>query len=73
MMKEDGNGYLPQTSFTNNNYIGKSNWSREASQYENKPELFKGSLFDLRAYTQSVPKGKLTKTIEWGKKYLGLT
>jgi hypothetical protein len=72
MMKEDGNGYLPQTSFTDNNYIGKSNWSREASQYENKPELFKGSLFDLRGYTQSVPKEKLNKTIEWGKKYLGL-
>ena len=73
MAKEDPNGYLPQTSFTSNNYIGKSNWISATSQYENKAELFKGSLFDLRAYNQSMTKDKITKTIAWGKKYLGLT
>jgi len=45
---EDSNAHLPQASFTTNNYIGKSNWSNDSSQYENKAELFKGSLFDLR-------------------------
>ena len=72
MAKEDPNGYLPQTSFTSNNYIGKSNWISATSQYENKAELFKGSLFDLRAYNQAMPLKKITKTIAWGKKYLGL-
>ena len=69
---EDPNGYLPQTSFTTNNYIGKSNWISATSQYENKAELFKGSLFDLRAYNQSMPQDKIKKTVAWGKKYLGI-
>ena len=72
MIVEDPNGYLPQTSFTTNNYIGKSNWISATSQYENKAELFKGSLFDLRAYNQSMPIEKIRKTVAWGKKYLGL-
>jgi Concanavalin A-like lectin/glucanases superfamily len=69
---EDPNGYLPQTSFTTNNYIGKSNWISATSQYENKAELFKGSLFDLRAYNQSMQQDKIKKTVAWGKKYLGI-
>lgn len=72
-MAEDQNGHLPQTSFTTNNYIGKSNWSRDSSQYENRAELFKGSLFDLRGYSQAVTEDKLKKTLEWGKKRLGLS
>ena len=69
---EDPNGHLPQSSVTSNNYLGKSNWINPASNYENKPELFKGSLFDLRGYNQAVTEDKLKKTLAWGKKYLGL-
>lgn len=69
---DDPNGYLPQTSFTTNNYIGKSNWINETSKYENKAELFKGSLFDLRGYSQSITQDKLRKTIRWGKLRLGI-
>jgi hypothetical protein len=69
---ENPDGYLPQTSFTTNNYVGKSNWEREGSQFENKPELFKGKLFDFRGYRKQVSKDKLAKTIDWGKARLGL-
>lgn len=72
MVAEDPNGHLPQSSVTTNNYVGKSNWINPASNYENKPELFKGSLFDLRGYNQAVTEDKLKKTVAWGKKYLGL-
>lgn len=71
-MAEDPNGHLPQSSFTTNNYIGKSNWINDSSQYENKPELFKGSLFDLRGYKQAVNEDKLKKTLKWGKLRLGI-
>jgi hypothetical protein len=71
-MAEDSNGHLPQSSFTSNNYIGKSNWSNDSSKYENRPELFKGSLFDLRGYNQAVTEDKLKKTIRWGSLRLGL-
>jgi len=69
---EDPNAHLPQSSFTTNNYIGKSNWYNAESQYENKPEMFKGSLFDLRGYNQAVNENKLKKTLHWGKLRLGL-
>ena len=64
---EDPNGSLPQSSTTSNNYIGKSNWSNDSSQFENKAELFRGKVFDLRGYSQAVNEDKLKKTIEWGK------
>ena len=57
---------------TPNNYIGKNNWMADSSQYENKPELFKGNLFDLRGYMQPMTRKKIEKTIEWGKQRLGL-
>lgn len=69
---EDAGGHLPQSSFTTNNYLGKSNWQRDSSQYENRPELFKGSLFDLRGYKQAVTEDKIKKTIRWGKLRLGI-
>ena len=71
-MTEDASAHLPQTDITTNNYIGKSNWSNAASKYENRPELFKGSLFDVRGYNQALNGGKLMKTILWGKKRLGI-
>jgi hypothetical protein len=69
---ENPDGYLPQTSFTTNNYVGKSNWAREGSQYENKPELFKGKLFDFRGYRKQISKDKLSSILDWGKARLGL-
>jgi hypothetical protein len=71
-LAEDGNAHLPQSSFTNNNYLGKSNWFNGSSQYENKPEMFKGGLFDVRGYSQSINEDKLKKTIRWGKLRLGV-
>ena len=68
---EDPNGHLPQTSVTTHNYIGKSNWIDPLSNYENKPEMFSGSLFDLRGYNQAVNQDKLIKTIKWGERRLG--
>ena len=69
---EKQGAHLPQTSITSNNYLGKNNWQSESSQYENKPELFRGALFDVRGYSQPMAPAKLAKTIEWGKKRLGL-
>ena len=69
---EDSNAHLPQTSFTSNNYLGKSNWFSASSQFENKPEMFKGGLFDVRGYDQSVTDVKLKKIIGWGKTRLGI-
>jgi len=72
ILAEDPNAHLPQTSFTSNNYFGKSNWFSASSQFENKPDMFKGSLFDVRGYNQSVTEEKLKKTIRWGKLRLGI-
>lgn len=71
-MVEDPSAHLPQSSLTTNNYLGKSNWSNDSSVYENRPELFKGGLFDLRGYKQAVNEDKLKKTIKWGKLRLGV-
>ena len=69
MAEKDGT-HLPQTAITSNNYLGKNNWINASSQYENKPELFKGSLFDVRGYSQPISEEKLRKTLVWGKKRL---
>ena len=65
-------GFLPQASTTTNNYIGKSNWTNDTSQYENKDELFSGSLFDVRGYKLPMTAKKVKDTVEWGKTKLGL-
>ena len=69
--EKDGT-HMPQIAITNNNYFGKNNWMSDSSQFENKPELFKGGLFDVRAYKQPMDKKKIEKSIEWGKKRLGI-
>jgi hypothetical protein len=71
MAEKDGT-HMPQVSITNNNYLGKNNWLSDSSQYENKPELFRGNLFDVRGYKLPMGEVKLKKTIEWGKKRLGI-
>ena len=65
-------GYLPQAQSTSNNYIGKSNWSNQTSQYELKDELFNGKIFDFRMYNSVMSEGKIKKTLKWGLKKLGM-
>jgi hypothetical protein len=65
-------GFLPQSSTLTNNYIGRSNWSNDTSQYENKDELFKGKMFDLRGYKVNLPQKVVEESYEWGRKKLGL-
>lgn len=64
------NGFLPSTSSMTNCYIGKSNWSNSVSQYENRDELFKGRLFDFRAYRRSVSDTLIQDSFDWGKAIL---
>jgi hypothetical protein len=64
--------WLPQTNYTTNNYIGKSNWTNVTSPYENADELFKGKMFDFRGYRTAMTEKKIKDTYKWGKKMLGL-
>ena len=64
--------WLPQTNYTTNNYIGKSNWMNMTSPYDNADELFKGRLFDIRGYRTTMDKKKVKDIYNWGKKLLGL-
>jgi hypothetical protein len=65
-------GFLPQASTMSNCYLGKSNWSNVTSQYENKDELFKGKLFDVRGYKVSLADNVIQDSVAWGKQKLGL-
>jgi hypothetical protein len=65
-------GFLPQASTTSKNYLGKSNWLSDTSQYENKDELFNGYLFDVRGYKTPMSAKKIKDTYEWGQNLLGL-
>ena len=64
-------GCLPSTGLMTNCYLGKSNW-RTTSQYANKDELFKGSMFDFRAYSIPVTDEFVQQSFAWGKRKLGL-
>jgi hypothetical protein len=66
------NGWLPQNSMTEKNYIGKSNWADVTSQYANKDELFKGAVFDFRGYVVPLDAKVIADSYAWGKKMLGL-
>ena len=65
-------GWLPQNNNTTKNYIGKSNWANVTSQYGNRDELFKGSLFDMRGYNNTMSPQVIKESYNWGKKMLGL-
>jgi len=65
-------GFLPSASNMTSCYIGKSNWANNVSKYENRDELFKGRMFDLRAYQASVSKGLVESSYIWGKEKLGI-
>jgi hypothetical protein len=65
-------GFLPQSTTTTNNYLGKSNWTDAGSTYELRDELFSGSLFDFRMYTTPMSESKIKDTMAWGKSLLSL-
>ena len=65
-------GWLPQNNTTTNNYIGKSNWTSVTSQYGNRDELFKGSVFDIRGYRVPMSSALVTESYNWGKGMLGI-
>jgi len=65
-------GFLPSTGKMSDCYIGKSNWADSTSQYENRDELFKGSLFDFRAYKTIVSAKLINDSIIWGKEKLAI-
>ena len=64
--------FLPQNNETKMNYIGKSNWANATSPYQNADELFKGRMFDVRAYRTPMNKKKIQNTLEWGSTMLGI-
>ena len=63
-------GFYPTNLTRTNCYIGKSNWSSATSQYENKDELFKGKLFDLRGYKVPVSDKMILESVVYGKQKL---
>ena len=71
LVYEEASAWLPQNSFLTHNYIGRSNWSTVTDPYGNPDELFKGAMFDLRAYQTPMTKKKIDLTYKWGKKMMG--
>ena len=65
-------GHVPLKSYVTQNFIGRSNWEGQSSQYQNADERFRGAMFDFRLYRQPMSSAKIKKTVEWGKKKLGL-
>ena len=63
--------WLPQNTYLTHNYIGKSNWANVTDPYENADELFKGAMFDIRAYQTPMPQKKVDLTYKWGKQMIG--
>jgi hypothetical protein len=69
---EKESGWLPATSSMSNCYLGKSNWTNSFSQYEDKDELFKGKIFDFRAYRRNQSEAMVNESYDWGKEKLGV-
>ena len=67
---EQLDGHMPLNSYTTNNYIGRSNWESETSQYQDNDERFRGSLFDMRFYRTPMSVSKIERTVVWGKQRL---
>uniref|UniRef100_A0A6C0KP25 LamG-like jellyroll fold domain-containing protein n=1 Tax=viral metagenome TaxID=1070528 RepID=A0A6C0KP25_9ZZZZ len=65
-------GFLPSTGTMTNCYLGKSNWANATSQYENRDELFQGSMFDFRMYQGRVPEQMIKDSYSWGKMRLNM-
>lgn len=72
LVHTEASAWLPQTDYTTNNYIGKSNWMNVTSPYENADALLRANLFDFRMYRTIMDETKIKNTYLWGKKHLGL-
>jgi hypothetical protein len=72
VVHQEDSAWLPQTNYTSNNYIGKSNWMDRTSGMANRDELFKGKLFDFRGYRSEMNQKRVKNTHIWGKKMLGI-
>ena len=64
---EHQDGHMPLTSYTTQNYIGRSNWEIESSQYQDADQRFRGALFDFRLYRSPMSSSKIERTVHWGK------
>jgi hypothetical protein len=64
------NGCLPQNAITSKNYLGKSNWTDIAEEYELRDELLRGSIFDFRMYNTALSKNRIKAIHHWGKSKL---
>jgi len=64
-------GCLPSTDIMTNCYLGKSNW--KSSFFSNNDELFKGKLFDFRAYSVPLSEDLIHQSFTWGQKKLGIS
>ena len=71
VVHSEESAWLPQTNETTHNYIGKSNWQSQTSPYSNADELFRGRLFDVRAYRTTVKEKKVKDMYTWGQLRLG--
>ena len=67
MLLKKESGFLPSASKMSTCYLGKSNWMNNVTTYENRDELFKGSMFDFRAYNTGVSEEFIKESIVWGK------
>jgi hypothetical protein len=65
-------GFLPQSQYTEKNYLGKSNWTDQPGEYELRDELFKGSMFDFRMYTRPLNDVFIKNIIKWGAPLIGV-
>jgi len=72
LMFTQENAYLPAAKVTSNNYLGKSNWANDMSDYELRDELFQGSIFDFRMYSSVVSEAKGKRILQWGMRKLGM-
>jgi hypothetical protein len=69
---EEPDGHVPLKSYLTRNYIGRSNWEGESSQYQDADERFRGAMFDFRLYRQPMSGSKITRTVQWGREKLDL-
>jgi hypothetical protein len=65
--------WLAQNSITEKNYIGRSNWESDTSQYANRDEDLKGAVFDMRLYNTPLTAATIADSYRWGRGLLGLT
>ena len=67
---EHPDGHMPLKSYTTMNYIGKSNWESDTTQFQDADQRLRGALFDFRLYRSPMSSSKIERTILWGKQKL---